>query len=115
MRLVIELPDRRPTPSDYDAIAAAAAEALRVGMRLRTPPKWSIEQSCDVLTTSAAAARVGVHRSHWATLAKRHSVEPARTERIGAGQKTVAYWALDDVERIRLERTKNPPKRGPKT
>lgn len=110
MKLVIDLPDHKPTPGDHEAILTAV-DSLRIGMGLRRSPAWSIEPS-ELLSTQAAAALVGVSDDHWPTLAHRHFVEPARVDQ--RGRVRVPLWDRDDVIEVKRQREQNPPKRGPK-
>lgn len=95
MRLVIELPDRKPTPDALEAIRAAV-DSLRIGMRLRRPPRWSIESSsAEPLTTTAIAAEFG-RSDRWVFYAFRGlGIEPIDTE------SRPRRWRADDVKKLR--------------
>ena len=76
MRLVITLPNRKPTPRDHAAIVAAV-DSLRIGMGLRHPPPWSIESSAsDALTTPEVAAKFSKSVDSIAYAARQLGVEP---------------------------------------
>lgn len=55
----------------------------------------------ETLSTSEAAALVGVSVAHWFRLAQRHGVTPVIE---GAGIRGPKFWARVDVERIVEER-----------
>ena len=94
MRLVIELPDRQPTPADEKAIAIAV-NSLRLGMSLRHPPPWSIESDAEKVTTREAAERCKLTMDGFTKAARSLGIEPAA--KIGG----VNLWAGSDVEKVR--------------
>ena len=94
MRLVIQLPDRSPTPADDKAIAIAV-NSLRLGLSLRHPPSWSIEPDAEKVTTREAATRCGLTMDGFAKAARSLGIEPAA--KIGG----VNLWSEADVERVR--------------
>jgi hypothetical protein len=55
----------------------------------------------ETLSTSEAAALVGVSVAHWFRLADRHGVTPVLE---GAGIRGPKFWSRSDVERIVSER-----------
>ena len=76
MRLVITLPDRKPTPDVHKAILAAV-DSLRVGLRLRKAPPWSIESSApEALTTPEVASKFGKSTDSIAYAARQLGVDP---------------------------------------
>ena len=108
MRLVIELPDRKPRPADHDAIVAAV-DSLRLGMALSKPPRWSIESDAERVTTREAASRCGLTMDGFSKAARALGIEPAA--KIGG----VNLWAGSDVEKVRgvgAERRKAKKKGG---
>ena len=76
MRLVITLPNRKPTPRDHAAILAAV-DSLRLGMALRKTPPWSIEPSAsEALTTPEVASKFGKSVDSIAHAARQLGAEP---------------------------------------
>ena len=94
MRLVITLPDRKPTPTDEYAISAAI-DVIRLGMALRKAPPWSIESDAERVTTREAAARCKLTMDGFSKAARSLGLSPAA--KIGG----VNLWLWTDVERVR--------------
>lgn len=95
MKLVIDMPDRKPTPGDHEAILTAV-DSLRIGMGLRRPPKWTIEPShAEPLTTTAIAAEFG-RSDRWVFYAfKGLGIEPIDTK------TKPRRWHAADVIKLR--------------
>ena len=76
MRLIVELPNRKPTPDAIEAVRTAV-DSLRLGMGLRKPPPWSIESSApDALTTPEVASKFSKSVDSIAYAARQLGVEP---------------------------------------
>ena len=93
MRLVITIPNLKPTPRDHYDIASAV-EALRINMGIRGPIGWSIESDAEKVTTREAAKRCKLTMDGFTKAARSLGIEPAA--KIGG----VNLWAEADVERV---------------
>jgi len=94
MRLVITLPNRKPTTMDVHAISAAVG-VIKIGMALSKTPPWSIESDAERLTTREAATMCGLTMDGFKKAAARVGVTPAAK----VGNANV--WDAADVDRVK--------------